>query len=324
MDWEEISPEDAAKDHGVRCFHNRNRHSGELRFRLLSDRDETAYIRTVSKSAGAWRQSHYHSKVRETYIVQSGWIGYAEIRNGAPSYRVYKEGQIFTVRPEIVHNIYMPKDAVIHTIKHGKASGEQRLVSPRTKEFDAVTGRVSEQEILRLGASVADQREVEEETAGRGPYNEVYRHFDNLIWQVPAWTTAILAVVLAGVTQITTTSPLVGMLGLNATQLVATVSGLFAAFMFAVSHALFRFRWHQVRAKWYTPRHPLRSPQVFFQLLVNLQGASLLAVAGIAAGLTLIYVLGLVSGVAAVLSIVQERSLVREGKSDDKHESSES
>jgi mannose-6-phosphate isomerase-like protein (cupin superfamily) len=320
----EITPEEVLKNHGVRCFHTRNKGTGELRFRLLSERDGTAYIRTVSGPAGAWQQSHYHSKARETYIVQSGWIGYAELGPSGPRYLVYSEGQMFTVPPETIHNIYMPRDAVIHTIKHGKAVGEERLVDNRTKEFDQVTARVTEQELLRLGTKPP---EAPEPSAGTFPqkYNEAYRHFDNLIWQVPAWTTAILAVVFAGATQITATSPLVELLRLEASHLVAVVSALFALFMFAVSHALYRFRWHQTQVKWHTPQHPLRSPQVFLQLLVNLQGAALLAVAALAVDqLPRGAVLGVLLVIVAAISFRQERNLIIKGRAEGKPESSES
>jgi len=323
MDWEEIPSDAALKDYGVRCFHNRNKRTGEVRFRLLSERDETAYIRTVSGPSGAWQQSHYHSKVRETYIVQSGWIGYAELGQAGPRYLVYREGQMFTVPPEVIHNVYMPQGAVIHTIKHGKAVGEERLVNNRTKEFDQVTARVSEEELLVSGTKPSGHPES---SAGIVPekYNEAYRHFDNLIWQVPAWTTAILAVVFAGATQITATSLLVDLLRLEASHLVVAVSVLFATFMFAVSHTLYRFRWHQTQVKWHTPRHPLRSPQVFLQLFVNLQGAALLAVAGVAIGQPPCLVVGVLLGIVAATSFAQERNLIVKGRDDDKPESSES
>ncbi len=107
-----ISCEDAERNHGITCEHEQLMPSGELRFRLKSKHDETAYIRTEAPPGGAWQQSHYHKKVKETFIVQSEWIGYAELHDDAlePRYFTYRAGEMFTTPPEVVHNIYMSVD----------------------------------------------------------------------------------------------------------------------------------------------------------------------------------------------------------------------
>src|SRR5690242_10293711 len=51
--------------------------NGEYRFRLLAS-DGSAYSRTVAGDRGAWQNSHSHNTARETYIVQSGWMAFAQ------------------------------------------------------------------------------------------------------------------------------------------------------------------------------------------------------------------------------------------------------
>ncbi|MBI2307496.1 MAG: hypothetical protein HYU78_09345 [Rhodocyclales bacterium] len=256
---------EAQRDHGITCEHE-TMPSGERRFRLLSQRDATAYIRTEAPPQGAWQQSHYHKKVKETFLVQTGWMGYAEERDGGePVLFLCKEGDIFTTPPEVVHNVYMPEGAVIHTVKHGPALGEARLVDSRTKAFDAKTCDISEAELKRA-VPIAQRSEVHKPPE---PYSEAYRHFDALIWQVPAWATAIAAVIMAGVTQITKESAVLVLAGMQSAEFLAIACALSGFFFIVCSHALYRFRWHQVLTKTYTPELPLWSPQVYLQLLVN-------------------------------------------------------
>ena len=110
-----ISNKDAKDKYGITSEHEKMP-NGELRFRLKKD-DGTAYIRTKRPEKGEWQNSHYHNKVRETYIVQKEWIGYAQLLNDIPQYNIYKKGDVFTTRPDVIHNIYMPANAVIHTVK---------------------------------------------------------------------------------------------------------------------------------------------------------------------------------------------------------------
>ena len=77
---------------------------------------------------------------------------------------------MFTVPPQVVHSIYMPKDAVIHTVKHGKAYGEQRFVDARTREFDTIIRQVSEEELQRLCTNASSQPGVLINSSSYGPY----------------------------------------------------------------------------------------------------------------------------------------------------------
>lgn len=119
--------------------------NGELRYRLLSE-DGSAYIRTVSGTQGAWQNSHHHKSVKETYIVQDGWMAYAELREGLLVGRVYEKDASVTTQPGIVHNVYLPKKAVIHTVKHGIALEHDWH---RSDEFDEMTKILLEEDIKK-------------------------------------------------------------------------------------------------------------------------------------------------------------------------------
>jgi hypothetical protein len=127
--------------------------NGELRYKLKKT-DGTAYIRTEAPPNGGWQEAHFHNKVIETYIVQNKWIGFAVLVDKEPSYRIYKETQIFTVTPLVIHNIYMPKGAVVHTVKHGKAKGERRLTNFETEKFTDLTKKISENKLKEIAIKV--------------------------------------------------------------------------------------------------------------------------------------------------------------------------
>ena len=143
---EQISPNDAEKIHNIFVNHSQMP-NGELRFRLTKKSDNTAYIRTEAPPNGGWQNAHSHSQILETYIVQKGWIGYAEKSEKGTLYRLYYENEIFTTKVHTIHNIYLPKDSVIHTVKHGDAKNEVRK---ENKEFTSLTHNISEQAFLKL------------------------------------------------------------------------------------------------------------------------------------------------------------------------------
>lgn len=241
--------------------------SGELRFRLLKA-DGTAYIRTEAAPNGEWQNAHYHKKVQETYIVQSGWIGYAEWADPELDLYVYQAGESFTTKPDIVHNIYMPQGAVIHTVKHGEAIGEKRLAGSTAAKVSELTKAIGETELLLR----AKRGLVRETSASPSEFGEVYRHFDNLIWQTAAWSSAVFALGLAGMTQLTAESPFVALTGIAHSKLIAAVCGLFGLFILIISHALYRFRWHQRRHTRIRSNVHWPSPQFGLQTMTNVQG----------------------------------------------------
>lgn len=142
-----VTCEEARDLHGIVAEHTFTPETGEYRFRLIKN-DKTAYIRAEAGPAGGWQDSHFHRKVLETYIVQSGWMGFAVEENGNPQLTIYCVGEQFTTPPMVIHNVYLPSKAVIHTVKHGDAAGEQRLENEICRTFTALLNRISEEEIL--------------------------------------------------------------------------------------------------------------------------------------------------------------------------------
>lgn len=115
-----ISADEAEKLFGMKAKFGVMPTNGEKRFRLLNLRNDTSYICTVTdEGSSGWQNSHYHKSLMETYIVQEGWIGYAELVGARPLVLIYSVGELFTTKPNIVHNIYMPASTTIHTVKHG-------------------------------------------------------------------------------------------------------------------------------------------------------------------------------------------------------------
>jgi hypothetical protein len=121
--------------------------NGELRFRMYG-RDGNGYVRTISGPVGAWQNSHYHHQIRETFIVETGWMVLAEWHpegHGVALKRL-NPGGIVTTEPLRQHNVYLPADTLIHVIKHGSAMGEADWIA--APELDAATKCLSEAQIL--------------------------------------------------------------------------------------------------------------------------------------------------------------------------------
>jgi len=274
---QEISCAEARDQHGVTSRHGRME-GGELRFRLLKN-DGTAYIRTEAPPDGGWQNAHYHEKVLETYIVQDGWIGYAELVADEVQLRIFKPGQIFTTRPSVIHNVYLPAGAVIHTVKHGDGKDEQRMEDDDTRRFTDLTKIIAEPELLLRGHS-------EGRTESPSPYSEAYRHFDTLIWQTSAWSSGIFVAALAGLTQIPAQDPVGIHIGFSHEGLLALFVSVFGVFMLVISHALYRFRWHQCFAREEQPTIRWRSPQFSLQCMVNIQVAMLFWIGLLLIGMT--------------------------------------
>lgn len=125
----ELAPEQASAL-GVRTKHEEIS-NGQYRFRLLS-RDGSGYVRTEAECS-TWARSHFHDKLIETFIVQSEWIVIAELK--FPSHRASGDdhvafhpigpGEVHTTEPGIIHNVYFPCGAVLHTVKHGGPGHEE-------------------------------------------------------------------------------------------------------------------------------------------------------------------------------------------------------
>lgn len=148
MDKKSLNESDAL-DHGISARHEQME-NGELRFRLVAD-DGSSYIRTVATGTGGWQNSHYHKTVLETYIAQEGRTLLIELVDGNLVWNTLNPGDVYTTRPYVPHNIYLPADAILHTVKHGEAGdGPDWHPAP---ELDAQTKGLSEEDIARTLAA---------------------------------------------------------------------------------------------------------------------------------------------------------------------------
>ena len=107
-------------------------------------------------------------------------------------------------------------------------------------------------------------------------FNDDFKHFDNLIWKLPSWSTAIFVLSITGLTFITKLD--LKSLHLELTQDEFTFLFLCLFFQMTIFNALVRFRHHQVCSwskedlvfiKWFY------SGQFWLQMAVILQSATL-------------------------------------------------
>ena len=95
--------------------------NGEKRFRLVGD-DGSSYIRTEATKDGGWQNSHYHTTIKEMYLVQRGQIILVELKNGETIIKKYSEGEFCITNLMIPHNVYMYPNTVTHTVKFGNCT----------------------------------------------------------------------------------------------------------------------------------------------------------------------------------------------------------
>lgn len=142
----DISAEEAERL-GVEAIHQ-VMDNGEKRFRLVNQ-DGSCYIRTEGSATGAWQNSHYHQKLTELYVVESGWIVYAELaESGQPILKQLKAGETVCVMPLKPHNVYMSPNTVTHVIKYGGGPSEQPDWFP-SPELDRFIEPITEKEFIQ-------------------------------------------------------------------------------------------------------------------------------------------------------------------------------
>ncbi len=131
--------------------------NGEYRF-YFNMPDDSAYVRTEAGDTGAWQNAHFHKGVRETYIVQAGWMAFATLSpDGDPILRVYRSGGVVSSQPGEQHNVYLPQGAVIHTVKHSDAIGNPEKGGAdwydADPDFDAWCKGIDEQYMREIEAA---------------------------------------------------------------------------------------------------------------------------------------------------------------------------
>jgi mannose-6-phosphate isomerase-like protein (cupin superfamily) len=145
---EQITVGRAELEYGITTAHEKM-DNGELRFRLFG-RDGNGYIRTVASTKGAWQNSHSHAAFRELYLVEFGWMAFAWPNpRGSFDLVLFDQGQSYVTPLGQVHNVYLPANAVIHTVKFGIRGPHNRFES--APWFDEHTKPLSEPEILGRG-----------------------------------------------------------------------------------------------------------------------------------------------------------------------------
>lgn len=294
----EISANRAKNEFGIATLHEEMR-NGERRFRLKKH-DGTAYIRTEAGSNSGWQNSHFHERVMETYVVQVGWMAFAELIDSDLSLCIYGANEIVTSRPGVVHNVFLPNCAVIHTIKHGVSQSDDRLTDERTAAFDKVTHALQVETDVHAAAIRRPRKAT---------YSDEYRHFDNLIWQVPAWSTGIFAISIQALFGIFNAD---GPLALTA---AAGVSAFTALCLACFSFVMMRFRTHQRGLKGYASTPAWLSASTLTQSLVTIESGALLGVALVMFGMRLEWAIGistiLAIGVIGVFETSVRRTQVR-------------
>ena len=292
----EISPSNAKAKHKI-STHHECMENGELRFRLLHV-DGSAYVRTEAASSGGWQKSHVHQTVMETYIVQHGWMALAELINGQRVVRIFERGGIVTTRPGVTHNVYLPNDTVIHTVKHGHVSGADRERGPNGQAFDLITKELDSEDEIRAAAIRA---------SNMTSYGEEYRHFDNLIWQVPAWATAIFALSIQSVLEMLGRSDLAQ----NHWQWLAVLILFLASCVACFSLVLARFRIHQRAFKGFSDTPRWKSASTWTQSLLALEISALVGIALVFIGVHLPWAVGLSTGLGLAAIGVTEFAIRR-------------
>lgn len=219
---------------------------------------------------------------------------FAELVDCELSLCIFGPNDIVTSRPNVVHNVFLADGAVIHTIKHGSAQGDDRLTDERTAAFDKVTHALQ----TSVEVQAAAIRRIK-----KTKYTEEYRHFDNLIWQVPAWSTGIFAIsiqALFGVFDANDNSSL---------GAAAALSIFTAACLACFSFVMMRFRTHQRALKGYQSTPAWLSASTLTQSLVTLEAAGLLCAAMIILNMQVVWAIAIASLVGGVLIVLFERSV---------------
>lgn len=318
----------AKQDYGIVIRHGKMSTNGELRFRLESKFDGSAYIRTqTTPQSKGWQNSHFHKKLIETYIVEKGWIGYVERTGDSPNFYKYVEGEVFSTSPGIVHNIYMPENSVIHTVKHGGPP-----VSPGSKDdwepdneftnylkanfFENTFSTATPKQ--NIGTSdLEEPMSLSTENKFQGfndhEYSESYRHFDTLIWQIPTLSTAIFTGLLIGYSALNSASTLIAKqledvgLVVGSQTMFGLVTLLFGLIMLVMAYTLVRFRSHQVKLKNWSSTS--LSPQKLLQFVINFQTFLILFVGFIFLGIDYKFSLGSILALFAAWCLFFEHKI---------------
>jgi ribosomal protein S18 acetylase RimI-like enzyme len=155
-----IITSEEASSLGIETMHH-IMENGERRFRLVSS-DGSSYIRTEGAADSGWQNSHYHKFVTELYVIQSGWIVYAELSDECkPVLRYYGPGDSFCVKPLTHHNIYMSPFAITHVVKYANQETERTDWFP-SEELDKLTRHLTTEDFSKLGIKNTHEKSMDD------------------------------------------------------------------------------------------------------------------------------------------------------------------
>lgn len=128
--------------------------NGEVRVRI--SHTETGLSLSItstleSPDAHGWQNSHRHnSGIKETYIVQEGWlvVAHQDRVSGKPLFTYYEVGKQFTLSGSDVHNVYVGRATVFACVKHGSREGRNDWEP--APEFDEMVKPLEEADFLEL------------------------------------------------------------------------------------------------------------------------------------------------------------------------------
>lgn len=105
--------------------------NGEIRVRIAHAASGlSASITSNAEHHGAagWQNSHRHlSDMKETYVVQAGWLVVATLDEitTTPLFEKYVAGSVFTLSGSEAHNVYVSEGTIFATVKHGSKEGRK-------------------------------------------------------------------------------------------------------------------------------------------------------------------------------------------------------
>lgn len=245
----------------------------ENRRYYLPDRDPLEVIET-QMGAHASQVAHSHNIVREAMLVLEGTICVEETVADVTSAQTLNAGDFVVFNRGVPHRMENHSDQLARTL-HFKFLGEGKD-----------RALFAEDKVIS-GTSVAPPAVVPD------IYTQDYRHFDNLIWQVPAWASAIFSLAItASALVLANAKPIEAAFSLTVSAPRSVAFFLFAVFfvLLFLTNVFLRFRLHQrvaprpnrrnVPALWY-----MGSGQTSLLLVLFVEAGFILCFALIALGL---------------------------------------
>ncbi len=105
--------------------------NGEQRFSVKFPGGD--WTLTIAGRDGGWQNAHYHGGpqalegrgINEHYVVHERWVAVAMLdpRDSRPRITIIEANGQISFQPGEAHNIYLPPDAVISTVKSGESVG---------------------------------------------------------------------------------------------------------------------------------------------------------------------------------------------------------